>query len=126
MGDNFLIDSNVVSDYFANKFSINGNTFFENIITERPNISFINQIELLSHNLPSLSKYKIIFKAFEVLGISDKIIDKTIAIRKSRKIKLTDAIIAATAITLNLTLITHNLSDFEKIANLKILDLHSL
>ena len=126
MGEEYLIDTNAVSDYLENKFTDIASAFFVNIITERPFISFVNQIELLGHNLPILSKYKEIFEACEVIGISDSIINKTIAIRKSKKIKLPDAIIAATAISLNLTLVTHNLSDFEKIPNLKILDLHTL
>jgi predicted nucleic acid-binding protein len=37
-----------------------------------------------------------------------------------------DAIIAATALVYDLTLITHNTSDFENIANLNLLDLHLL
>jgi predicted nucleic acid-binding protein len=126
MGEEYLIDTNAVSDYLGNKVTDTASAFFINVISERPFISFVNQIELLGHNLPILSKYKKIFEACEVIGISESIINKTIAIRKSKKIKLPDAIIAATAISLNLTLITHNLSDFDRIPNLKILDLHTL
>ena len=39
---------------------------------------------------------------------------------------ISDAIIAATALVYNLTLVTHNLSDFRNIANLKLIDLHDL
>lgn len=126
MGGEYLIDTNAVSDFLENKVTDAASDFFINVITQRPFISFVNQLELLGHNLPILPKYKKIFEACEVIGISEAIINKTIALRKSRKIKLPDAIIAATAISLNLNLITHNLSDFEKISNLKILDLHNL
>lgn len=126
MEEEYLIDTNVISGYLENKLSKKGESFFENLITTSPNISFINQIELLGHNLPKLPECKMIFEAFVVIGISDSTINKTIAIRKSKKIKLPNAIIAASAISLNLKLITHNLSDFERIPNLKILDLHSL
>ena len=40
---------------------------------------------------------------------------KTAAIRKAHKIKLLDAIIAATALVHDLTLLTRNLSDFKNI-----------
>jgi len=51
---------------------------------------------------------------------------KTADIRKQHKIKLPDAIIAATAIVYDLTLITHNISDFKNILDLQVIDLHRL
>ena len=50
------------------------------------------------------------------------VIQKTISIRKSRKIDLPDAIIAATALVYDFTLITQNMKDFEKIQGLKTLN----
>ena len=46
----------------------------------------------------------------------------TILIRKSNKIKLPDAIIAATAIVNNITLVTCNSDDFKLINGLKMLN----
>jgi hypothetical protein len=40
-------------------------------------------------------------------------------LRKKKKTKLPDAIIAATALELGLTLITRNIGDFKNIPNLK-------
>ena len=50
------------------------------------------------------------------------VVRNIIAIRKSRKIDLPDAIIAATAIVNDYILITHNTKDFENIQNIKILN----
>lgn len=50
----------------------------------------------------------------------------TIAIREIYKIKLPDAIITATALVYNLTLITRNISDFQNIESLKIINPHAL
>jgi predicted nucleic acid-binding protein len=49
----------------------------------------------------------------------NEIIKQTISIRKKRKLKITDAIIAATAIVNGLTLVSDNDRDFKKIAGLK-------
>jgi len=54
--------------------------------------------------------------------LTDSIVNRTIAIRKSRSIKLPDAIIAATVLDQKLILVTHNLSDFKNIKGLKIID----
>ncbi len=53
-----------------------------------------------------------------VYNLDEAIVSEKIAIRKTNKIKLPDAIIAATAIENKLTLITHNAKDFEKIKKL--------
>ena len=52
------------------------------------------------------------------------IIEKTIEIRKSYRIKLPDAIIAATAFVHNLTLLTRNISDYKNIEELSVINPH--
>jgi toxin FitB len=47
------------------------------------------------------------------------IVEQTILLRKKHKIKTPDAIIAATALVHDLTIITRNSGDFEKIEGLK-------
>ena len=51
-----------------------------------------------------------------------KIIEQTILLRRNTKMKTPDAIIAATALVYDLTLITHNTSDFKNIQGLHIID----
>ena len=51
---------------------------------------------------------------------------KTGEIRKKNKIKLPDAIIAATALVNDLTLLSRNTKDFIKIKDLKLIDPHKL
>ncbi|MBK8704770.1 MAG: PIN domain-containing protein [Saprospiraceae bacterium] len=48
---------------------------------------------------------------FHVLSLTDDVVQK---LRKQYKIKLPDAIIAATALVYDLTLVTRNISDFQK------------
>ena len=57
-----------------------------------------------------------------VIEIDKAIIDTTIALRKSRRIKLPDAIIAATAIVYGRGLITRNTADFNNIKGLTVVN----
>jgi predicted nucleic acid-binding protein len=60
------------------------------------------------------------------IELEQSIKEKTAEIRKMYKIKLPDAIIAATALVYNLTLITRNVNDFKKIDGLRIIDPYNL
>jgi predicted nucleic acid-binding protein len=65
----------------------------------------------------------IIYKDFvfqsHIIGINPGIIAETIAIRKNYKLKIADAIIAATALAFDITLVADNDDDFEKVPSLK-------
>ena len=54
--------------------------------------------------------------------INKEIIQTCVNLRKSKIIKLPDAIVAATALVSNLTLTTRNVSDFKNIPGLKIIN----
>ena len=62
----------------------------------------------------------------DVYPIDKETIDKTIDLRRKYRIKLPDAMIAATAIVNNLTLITHNIKDFQKITELQMIDSYTI
>ena len=57
-----------------------------------------------------------------MVHLTNDIIEKTIEIRKQTKIKLPDAIIAATAIRLQAKLITANVTDFKSIDSLSLIN----
>jgi len=61
-----------------------------------------------------------------VIEINKSVIDTCIALRKAQPIKLPDAIIAATALSLGYSLITNNEKDFDNIKNLKIINPYKL
>ena len=54
-----------------------------------------------------------------IVPLNDEIVEKTIEIRRIYKIKLPDALIAATAIVFDLTLVSRNDKDFTQIPELK-------
>ena len=120
----YLIDNNIISNYFAGKFSNKTMIFIGEIIDKTPNISIITEIEALSWVNSNKIKENIIrdfIKDSRVYNLNPEIIAQTIKIRRSRKIKTPDAIIAATAIVNNFILLTND-SDFEGIQNLKLLN----
>lgn len=83
-------------------------------------LSFITELELLSKpNITSAetAKTKAFINQCTVVDISPAIKRKVIEIRQKVKIKLPDAIIAASAITLNLPIVTAD-KQFEKIPGL--------
>jgi predicted nucleic acid-binding protein len=122
MGEEFLIDTNSISDYLNKSLPDVGLDYLDSIIDNNPYISFINRIELLSRLVPENKYFQEFIEVCQIIDLNENIILKTISIRRSRKIQIPDAIIAATAIIYDLTLITHNIKDFKKIPNLKLLD----
>jgi predicted nucleic acid-binding protein len=63
----------------------------------------------------------------EVLPLNETVTEKTIELKRSfRKMKLGDAIIAATAVIDNLALITRNVDDFKFIQSLTVLNLYEM
>ena len=122
--DRYLIDSNVISNYFASVFSEKAMNFLANVIDKVPNLSVIVKIEALSWRNPNTTKeviVQIFVNTSNIIALSDIIVDKCIEIRRSCKIKTPDAIIAATAIVYDFTLLTSD-SDFNRVPNLKILN----
>lgn len=61
-----------------------------------------------------------------VFNLDETIIVKAIELRRNHKTKLPDAIIAATAIVYDVTLITRNTKDFQNITELKTVNPHDL
>jgi len=81
-------------------------------------ISVITYLEALGFPFRSKQEeqtVRTICNQFETIGLDDDIVDKVIAIKQNKKVKLPDAIIAATAINTNLYLVTANVDDFKNI-----------
>ncbi|MCL2098780.1 MAG: type II toxin-antitoxin system VapC family toxin [Bacteroidales bacterium] len=120
-GVNFLIDTNIIIYLTQGKLKINdfakqgGNLY----------ISSISYMETLGYPFQNQDEEKdvtALCEIFERIFLTKEIEKQTILIRKSNKIKLPDAIIAATAMVYNLTLVTHNRDDFKNIQGLQIIN----
>lgn len=122
MATRYLKDTSAAIKYLNHSLPVNGLSFIDNFIDTNCTISFISEIELQVWN-PVTPDDVIIYEQFvlqsEVIGISQEIIAETIAIRKIYRLKIADAIIAATALQLDFTLVADNDKDFKRVPGLK-------
>ena len=115
-GIDYLADTNAVI------YLLKGNDCMQPYLASRLSISVISLMELLSFPDITQAEDKMIrelINSCEVLSLSEDIVELTIQIRKNAKVKLPDAIIAATAISHQIPLITAD-AGFNKIGGLKL------
>ena len=125
MGTRFLLDTNSVIYFVDGILPTSARDFLKIELSIEANLSVISQIELLGWIPPqgkSLVPVENFVSKTTIYPLSNAVVQKTIDIRRSRKIKLPDAIIAATALVHNFTIISRNMSDFSGIAGLTCLD----
>ena len=126
MGIKYLWDTNVVIYYLQQQFPAKAEAFIDGVVaTQQPVISSITEIELLCWKTTNDDDLKLLQSFINdslVLELELAIKLKTAEIRKSNRIKLPDAIIAATAMIYDLTLLTRNTSDFSQLKGLKIMN----
>jgi len=94
----------------------------DKIVDDKSNISFITAIELQAWNPPKpddLLIYSKFITGSNIVLVEPDIITQTVLIRKTQKLKIPDAIIAATAIVNNFTLLADNDKDFKRVKGLK-------
>ncbi len=126
MGIEYLWDTNIAIYFLQNQFPPQAAQFIDRTLTKSlPAISAITEIELLCWNTSKESDVTIL-KSFIsdawIFELEKEIKLKTAEIRKSNRIKLPDAIIAATALVNDLTLLTRNVADFKNIETLDVID----
>jgi predicted nucleic acid-binding protein len=125
MGKRYLLDTNTVIDYMGNKLPGNARTALAQIIDDEINLSVINKIELLGFSKveQDLSDF---VSCSNICPMDDGIVDKTIEVRRLYKIKLPDAVIAATALQHGFALVTNNTKDFLGIKDLEVVNPYEL
>ena len=85
---------------------------------KRFGISVITLMEVKGHKFKSVDEKNFIEElcdVFDVVYIDAAIADKVIELRRQLKIKLPDAIIAATALVLDATVVTNDLKHFRSV-----------
>ncbi|MFP5042144.1 type II toxin-antitoxin system VapC family toxin [Parasediminibacterium sp. JCM 36343] len=93
--------------------------------SNQPVISAITEIELLCWKSATEKDVELLHSFMNnslVIELEKAIKLKTAEVRKANRIKLPDAIIAATAIVYDLTLLSRNTSDFKNIENIKMVN----
>ena len=123
MGKGYLIDTNILIYYLADAIPKEEINRVEEILKTSFNISIITKIEFLGwrgHTEEGFKKAKEFISFARVIPLEDEIANLTMDLRRKYKIKLPDAIIAATALYHDLALVTRNEKDFEGIKGLEI------
>lgn len=122
MEQRFLMDTNIVIDAMGNIMPDQTKKFVAGLT---PIVSSVTYMETLGWHKASslqLAPLQRFMGIATILPIDQEVIEKTVIIRQEKKIGLGDAIIAATAIVHNLTLVTRNTSDFKSIAELRVVN----
>ncbi len=110
---------------FADKLSENGRAFLKEVVNADFIISVAVEIEVLTFH--DVADKMLLIEKFismaTIIPLDTTVTKKAIEIRrKHRKLKLGDAIIAASALVENLILVTNNEKDFSNIKGLKLID----
>lgn len=128
MEQQYLVDSNTIIDYVGNKMPDKSSLILDGYFDNNFSLSIISKIEVLGFNDSSdeLKRLGDFIGLANIIYVDDVIANKTIELRKIFKIKLPDAIIAATALVYGCVLISRNMSDFKKIDGLNVIDPYTL
>ena len=118
-GIRYLADTNAIVYLLA------GNACMRPFLHERLAVSVVTFMELLSFPRLTADEEQSIRKFLslcEILPIDEQVREETIRIRRKHKVKLPDSIIAASAMTRKLTVITAD-AGFSRIENLYVEEL---
>ncbi|MCM0592053.1 MAG: type II toxin-antitoxin system VapC family toxin [Gloeotrichia echinulata IR180] len=119
----YLYDTNIFIYYLADELKVSS-FFAENFLDlHEVFVSPIVRIELLSFSGLSNEEEQAIedlLSQFKLVPLLREIENLTIQLKQQYKIKLPDAIIAASALSQDASLVTRNVGDFQGIAGLKI------
>jgi predicted nucleic acid-binding protein len=121
---NLLLDTNILVYHLAGEPG--ATKFIEETIARRSfRLSILSVIEFLGwhrHTDEAFVECKGLIEMATVLPVSKEVADKAIELRRSKRIKLADAIIASTALVNKLKLVTGNVRDFKGIRDLQIIN----
>ena len=123
MGQRFLIDTNILIYYLNGILPAQSEEKIDAIFDDSLNISVISKIEFLGwygFSEKDYHKAELLVSASNILLLTDDVAEIAIQLRKQNNIKLADAIIAATALSHEMILVTRDEKDFMKIDSLKI------
>jgi toxin FitB len=118
----YLIDTNILVYHTAGSEAISN--FIRDMIARQAfNVSVLTKIEFLGwdkHSPEGFQKCRQLIELANVYLIDDDTAEKTIELKRRAKIKLADAVIAATALVNSFNLVTRNVDDYKAVKELHI------
>jgi len=116
---NLIVDNNIVF------YLLGGNRRIKSLLNKTTvHIPFIVEIELLSHPKIKTEELKLIRSFINDsirIPYSDQLKESVIEVRKSSKIKIPDAFVAASSLITNYTLVSAD-TDFRKVEDLNFIE----
>ena len=116
-----LLDSNILI-YAAEP----GYDNVRQLIAEiEPVVSAISKVEVLGYhklNDDQRARLEQLFRLLPVLPVTDDVVEIAIKLRQKRRMSLGDALIAATALSFGLTLVTANVKDYAWVEELELVN----
>ena len=114
----YLFDTNILIYYFNGEMEESVADNVSELMKESFDVSVISKIEFLGFPFTEQEKQQAIdfMGCAKIIKLNDEIVQRVIDIRQEKKIKLPDAIIAATAMEYSAVLITRNTKDFNSLA----------
>jgi predicted nucleic acid-binding protein len=121
-----VADTNIVV-YYLNQ--VGGDDFrrrFGEMVNSGAVISVITRIEVLgwpgyADASPAMTTAEALLSTLREEPLTEPIVQEAIALRRNYRIKVPDAIVAATANVLGLPLMTNNTEDFRRVAGLTLI-----
>lgn len=119
------MDSNILIYHLSDQFGTAVQQAVLELLEGPVCISVISRIEVLAwkgHTDESRGLAEALMSTFVEIGLDEAVVRATIGIRQSQNVKLPDAIIAGSALVLDLPLVTRNTADFGKVENLRLIN----
>jgi len=119
-----VFDSNILIYHLNDALPSSVLNHVESWITEGAVISVMSRIEVLGYpqTADQLHQAMRLLAYFDEIPLHEPMVQRTITLRQQYRIRLPDALIAATALYLGFPLVTRNTQDFQTINGLIILN----
>ena len=121
---NYLLDTCILIDYLRGEPSV-----YDLLVKDKKIKSSMSTVTMMELIIGALNKREVnyiqkAFKTIDIIYIDENISkiaeDLIIKYSKSHNLQIDDALIAATSISMNMELITYNISDFRYIPNIQL------
>jgi predicted nucleic acid-binding protein len=120
----YVFDSNILIYQLSATLSAQGEELLRTGLLHGGAYSVISRIEIMGspQSPEELTKADQLLRGLREIPLNDSVAALAINIRQHRKVKIPDAIVAATAIHLVLPLVSRNIRDFSNIEGLSVIN----